>query len=61
MQLGLFQPTEVQLQLCEACHREIAVGDGFCKESTQSLDQRGRLTEVDIKIYHEECCNENGD
>ena len=55
MQLGLFQTTEVQLQLCEACHLQIKVGDSFVKESTQSLDPRGRLTEVGVKIYHEEC------
>ena len=54
MQLGLFQP-KTEVQLCEACHREIVVGDSFCKESTQSADPRGRLTEVGVKIYHEDC------
>jgi hypothetical protein len=60
MQLGLFVPKD-EVQLCEACRREIAVGDSFCKDSTQSAKPKGQPIEVDIKIYHEECCNENRD
>ena len=56
MQFSLsFEPLVTEVQICEACQGEICENDGFMKYSTQSTNESGRPTEIEVKIYHAEC------
>ena len=56
MQFSLsFEPQSPEVQICEACQGEICENDGFVKYSTQSTNESGRPTEIEVRVYHHGC------
>ena len=56
MQFSLsFEPQSPVVQICEACQGEICENDGFVKYSTQSTNESGRPTEIEVRVYHYGC------
>lgn len=61
MQFSLsFEPQSPVVQiceacLCEACQGEICENDDFVKYSTQSTNESGRPTEIEVRVYHYGC------
>lgn len=56
MQFSLsFEPQSPEVQICEACQGEICENDGFVKYSTQSTNESGRPTEIEVRVYHYGC------